>query len=144
VTAGWYAHLAQTQLLHLFQHALVSLVARIPPPELRQHIVARPELLPVRLLIFRALASFGVRLQEYVEERGDGRIGLCGADRGAARGAGVRVYRRRGRGLESEPFLQAGAAEGVQAVEQCERLVEEVGTDLSRVKLAGASSSTRT
>jgi hypothetical protein len=84
VTAtAWYAHFAQTQLLHLLQHALISLVARVSPPQLRQHIVARPELLPVRLLLFRALASFGVRFQEYVEERRDGRVGLRGADRGA-------------------------------------------------------------
>jgi hypothetical protein len=50
------------------------------------------------------------------------------------------VYRRRGRGLQGEPFLQAGAAEGVEAVEEGERLVEKVGTDLSMTALAGASS----
>jgi hypothetical protein len=51
------------------------------------------------------------------------------------------VYRGSGRGLEGEPFLQTGAAEGVEAVEECERLVEEVGTDLNMAELAGASSS---
>lgn len=38
---------------------------------------------------------------------------------------------RGGRGLEGEPFLQTSAAEGVEAVEERKRLVEEVGTDLS-------------
>ena len=33
-------------------------------------------------------------------------------------------------GLEAEPFFQAGAAEGVQAVEAGEGVVEEVGADL--------------
>jgi hypothetical protein len=51
------------------------------------------------------------------------------------------VYGCGGRGLEGEPFLQAGAAEGVKAVEEGERLVEEVGTDLNTAELAGASSS---
>lgn len=32
--------------------------------------------------------------------------------------------------LEGEPFFQAGAAEGVQAVEEGEGLVEDFGTDL--------------
>jgi hypothetical protein len=32
--------------------------------------------------------------------------------------------------LEGEPFFQAGAAEGVQAVEEGERLVEDFGADL--------------
>lgn len=88
-----------------------------------------------------AFAALGVRLEEDVEQRGDGGIGLCGAHRGPARGAGVRVYRRGGRGLEGEPLLQTGAAEGVQAVEQRERLVEHVGTDLAMAELAAASSS---
>ena len=51
------------------------------------------------------------------------------------------MYGCGGRGLEGEPFLQAGAAEGVKAVEEGERLVEEVGTDLNMAELAGASSS---
>jgi hypothetical protein len=34
------------------------------------------------------------------------------------------------RGLEGEPFFEAGAAEGVQAVEEGEGLVEEVGAYL--------------
>lgn len=51
------------------------------------------------------------------------------------------MYRRRCRGLEGEPFLQTGAAKGVKAIEEGERLVEEVGTDLSKAELAGASSS---
>lgn len=32
--------------------------------------------------------------------------------------------------LEGEPFFQAGAAEGVQAVEEGEGLVEDFGADL--------------
>jgi len=32
--------------------------------------------------------------------------------------------------LEGEPFFQTGAAEGVQAVEEGERLVENFGADL--------------
>jgi hypothetical protein len=32
--------------------------------------------------------------------------------------------------LEGEPFFQAGAAEGVQAVEESEGLVENLGADL--------------
>jgi hypothetical protein len=40
------------------------------------------------------------------------------------------MQRCRGRGLEGEPLFQAGAAEGVQAVEEGEGLVEEIGADL--------------
>jgi len=45
------------------------------------------------------------------------------------------VWERGGRGavggeLEGEPFFQTGAAEGVQAVEEGERLVENFGADL--------------
>jgi hypothetical protein len=40
------------------------------------------------------------------------------------------MQRSRGRGLKGEPFFQAGAAKGVQAVEEGEGLVEEVGADL--------------
>lgn len=39
--------------------------------------------------------------------------------------------------LEGEPFLQTSATEGVEAVEERERLVEEIGADLKL--LAGAS-----
>jgi hypothetical protein len=38
--------------------------------------------------------------------------------------------------LEGEPFLETSAAEGVQAVEQCEGLVEEVGADLEVVAIS--------
>lgn len=40
------------------------------------------------------------------------------------------MYRGCSRCLEGEPFLQASTAEGVEAVEECERLVEEIGADL--------------
>jgi len=50
------------------------------------------------------------------------------------------MYRRRGRSLESEPFFETGAAEGVEAIEKRKRLVEKVGTDLSMAQSAGASS----
>lgn len=40
------------------------------------------------------------------------------------------MYRRSGRRLEGEPLLQTCAAEGVEAVEERERLVEQVGADL--------------
>lgn len=50
------------------------------------------------------------------------------------------MYRRGGRGLESEPFLETGAAEGMKAVEKRKRLVEKVGTDLNMAQSAGASS----
>lgn len=43
----------------------------------------------------------------------------------AARGRRVSTQR-----LEVKPLLQAGAAEGVQAVEEGERLVEHIGADL--------------
>jgi hypothetical protein len=36
----------------------------------------------------------------------------------------------RGRSLEGEPFFKAGATEGMQTVEEGERLVEEIGADL--------------
>ena len=35
--------------------------------------------------------------------------------------------------MPGEPFLDAGAAEGVQAVEEREGLVEDFGADLQRV-----------
>lgn len=37
-----------------------------------------------------------------------------------------------GRGLEGEPFLEAGTTKRVQAVEERERLIEEVGAYLRR------------
>ena len=40
------------------------------------------------------------------------------------------MQRGRGGGLEGEPFLEAGSAEGVQTVEERERLVEEIGAYL--------------
>jgi hypothetical protein len=48
------------------------------------------------------------------------------------------MERRRGGGLKGKPFFQTGAAEGVQAVEEGERLIEEVGADLwQRAMLVG-------
>jgi hypothetical protein len=78
------AHVPQAQLLGLVEHALVGVVALIAPPELGQHIVARLVPVAVCLFLFGALAALGVRLEEDVEEGGDGGIGLCGAHRGAA------------------------------------------------------------
>ena len=37
--------------------------------------------------------------------------------------------------LEGEPFFQAGATEGVQAVEESKGLVEDLGADLYQMKL---------
>lgn len=122
----------QAQLLHLLQQSLVLSIALVAAPELGQHIVTRLVLVPRRRLLVVRLAPAGVGLEEYVEQGGDGGIGLCGAHRGPARRARVWVYGGGGRGLEGKPLLQAGAAEGVEAVEQCERLVEEVGTDRAR------------
>jgi hypothetical protein len=135
-TPAGYAHLAQTQRLHLGQHALlvvgIALVALFPSPQPRQHIVAGLVLGPVRLLLVVTLASGGVGPHVVVEQRRHKGVGLRGPHRGSARGACVRVDRCRRRGLKSEPLLQAGAAEGVQAIEQRERLVEQVGADLTR------------
>ena len=41
------------------------------------------------------------------------------------------MYRRRRRSLKGEPFFQTCGAVGVKAVEECEWLVEEIGTDLN-------------
>jgi hypothetical protein len=56
--------------------------------------------------------------------------GRSGRWRGPGRGLGAL-------GLEVEPFLQAGRAEGVQAVQEGERLVEEVGAYLENVGYPG-------
>jgi hypothetical protein len=134
-TPARYARLAQTQGLRRRQHPLlvvvVALVALFAPSQLRQHIVPRFVFRPVRLFFVFTLPALGVVAHVVVEQRRHKGVGLRGPHRGAARGASVRVYRRRRRGLEREPFLQTGAAEGVQAVEQRERLVEQVGADLT-------------
>lgn len=52
------------------------------------------------------------------------------------------MYGGGGGGLEGEPFLQTCAAKGVQAVEEGERLIEQVGADLGLSELAGAPQST--
>lgn len=78
------ASLPQAQLLDLFQHALVLLIAVIAPSQLRQHVVARAVLFAVCPLLGFALAAAGVCLEEDVQQRGDGGVGLGGADRGAA------------------------------------------------------------
>jgi hypothetical protein len=137
VASTGYSHLSQAQLLHLVEHSAVGLIlGALAPPQLGQHIVARLELVPVGLLLFVALSSSRVRFQEDVKQRRNGRIGLCAADRSTTRWACVRVDRSCGRSLEGEPFLEAGAAEGVQAVEQCEGLVEQVGADLEYVAIS--------
>lgn len=46
------------------------------------------------------------------------------------------MQRRRRRRLECKPLLQTRAAEGVEAVEQRERLVQQIGADLERTTLA--------
>jgi hypothetical protein len=137
--ASRYAHLAQTQRLHLTQHALLVLIGLLPPPQLRQHTVSLLVLRPVCLFLLVTLASCGVSLDIVVEERSDEGVGLCGADRGAARWAGVWVYRSRCRSLKGKPLLQTGAAEGVQAIEQGKRLVEQVGADLTLSQSVGLS-----
>jgi hypothetical protein len=137
--------LTQTQGLHLSQQTLFVVVGIAPPPQLRQHIVAGAVLGAIRVFLVIALAARRVRAHVVVEERRDKGVGLRGAHRGAAGRARVRVDGRGRRGLEGEPLLQAGAAEGVQAVEQGERLVEQVGADLAaqsagaRITRAGAT-----
>jgi hypothetical protein len=134
------ARVPQAPLLGRLEHALLGVgmgvVALLTAPELGQDIVAGRVPGAVGLLVVGRLASVGVRLEEDVEQRRDGGIGLRGAHRGPARRACVGVYRRGRRGLEGEPFFQTGAAEGVQAVEQRERLEEHVGTDLDMAELA--------
>lgn len=125
-----YASLAQTQLLHLLEHPAFGLVTLVPAPQLGQHIVAGRELGAVCLLLLRALAPLRVRLEEYLQQCRHRRIGLRRPHRRATRRARVRVDGGRSRRLEGEPLLQAGAAEGVQAVEQRERLEQDIGTDL--------------
>lgn len=43
------------------------------------------------------------------------------------------MYGCRRRSLKGEPFLQTCTAKGVKAIEESERLVEEIGTDLSSI-----------
>lgn len=137
VASTGYPSLSQAQLLHLVEDPAVRLVlGALAPPQLRQDIVSRLELVPVGLLLLVRLSSGGVRFQEYVQQRCDGRIGLRAPDRGTTRGACVWMDRSCGRSLEGEPFLEACAAEGVQAIEQCEGLVEEVGADLECVAIS--------
>jgi hypothetical protein len=139
VAAAWYADLAQAQRLHVVQHALVVVVAVLPPPQLRQHTISGLVFRPVCLLLLIALSSCRIGLDIVVEQRGHEGIGLRASDRGATRRTRVRMDRGCGGGLEGEPFLQTCAAEGVKAVEQRERLVEQVGADLTSSGLAGAS-----
>jgi hypothetical protein len=63
------------------------------------------------------------RVAHALAAAGAGEYGRAGC--GGWEGGGVDA-----RGLEGEPFFQAGAAEGVQAVEEGEGLVEEVGAYL--------------
>lgn len=79
-----------------------------------------------------------VGLEEHFQQRGHLRVGSRFADRGPARGTRVRVGSSSGVGgslgrLPREPFLDAGSAESVQAVEEGEGLVEDLGTDLQKV-----------
>lgn len=84
IVAARYARISQAQLLGLVQHALIYVITLVSSPELGQHIVPRLVFVPVRLFLFIGLASFRIGFYEDVEEGGDGRIGLCGAHRGAA------------------------------------------------------------
>lgn len=78
--------------------------------------------------------------EEHVEQRGHARIVLGVPDRLPTRGTGEdgliggrwcwRILSTEG--LPTEPFLDACAAECMQAVEESEGLVEEVGADLAR------------
>lgn len=100
-----------------------------------------PALVPrIHLGLFRlALPPAGVQRQEHVQQAEDPRVvprvphPLPAAGAREDRGPRRRGRARRGvdaQRLEVEPFLQAGAAEGVQAVEEGEGLVEEVGAYL--------------
>ena len=79
---------------------------------------------------------------EHVQQGGHARIVLGVPDRLPTRRAGEDGFvERRGRGrilgaegLPAEPFLDAAAAVGMQAVEESEGLVEEIGADLARGK----------
>jgi len=59
--AARYAHVSQTQLLGLLEHALIDVIALIAPSELGQHIVARLVLVAVCRLLLGTLASLGIR-----------------------------------------------------------------------------------
>lgn len=116
--------------MYVLHHPALIIVTLIFPPELWHYNIPRLVPASVGLLLLLALSPFWVGFQEDVKKGGGHGIGLRRAHRGATRRACVRMYRGRRRSLKSEPFFQARAAKGMQAVEECERLVEEIGTDL--------------
>jgi hypothetical protein len=83
-----YARLAQTQRLHLGQHAillfLLFLIALLSASKLRKDIVSGLVFVPVCLLLFVALAPLWVRSHVVVQQRRDKRIWLRRPHRGTA------------------------------------------------------------
>jgi hypothetical protein len=89
-----------------------------------------------------------VRRQHHVEQASDGGIVSCAEDGGSARRTGVGRRPRRGRnrrilelgGLKAKPVLDTHATETVQAIDEGQRLIEEIGAYLEAMaKLARAS-----
>lgn len=104
----------------------------------RYHIIARLVVLPHLLLLGLTLPSARVRLQKHLQQRRDRGIRPGPPHFGAALWAGVRmrsvlVRAHGGLALEGEPFFQTWPAESVQAVEEGQRLVEDVRADLGAV-----------
>jgi len=138
------AHLPQTRRLDLTKQPPILILGPALPQRLlplvylRHHILPRRVFPPDILLLLRRARLIGMRRQEHLQQGRDRRIVPRRAHHGAARGTregrGVRgrgVGRGAARGqLEGEPFFETTAAEGVQAVEEGEGLVEDVGADL--------------
>jgi hypothetical protein len=100
--------------------------------KLGQHIVAGLVGLVLFLLLLGGATLGGIYLQVHVQQRGNGGIVLGAAHRGATCRAGVGMDAGCARSLGAKPFLQAGPAKCVQAVEQREGVVEDICADLGR------------
>lgn len=104
----------------------------------RYHIIARLILLPHLLLLCLTLPSPRIRLQKHLQQRRDRSIRPRPTHLGATLRARVRTSSamlaraERRISLEGEPFFQTWPAEGVEAVEQGQGLVEDVCADLPR------------
>ena len=134
------ANLLQTHLLNALQNPPLFLILLLTTSssQFGQNIVPISELLPVRFFILLTLPSLRVRLNKYVQQGCNGSVRPGRAHGSATRGASIWVERSGGGGLKNEPFLEASTAEGMQAIEEGEGLVQEIGTYLAE-RMTGQS-----
>lgn len=125
------ARLAEAHFANLLQQPSVILVfflcALIPHRSGRKNRLASVVSLGNLFFLRGRPGPLWMCCQDHIQQRCHGGIRSC-ATHGST--AGWACKGRPARPLGGEPFFQAGAAEGVQAVEEGQRLVEKLGTDL--------------